>query len=91
MSAKVTFLSKEVDQSTANSSPKLTVPAESVVTRDGFEVVFLVREETATQVPVKIGERMGGRIEIKEGLMRGDNVILRPDPSLSNNTKVKVK
>ncbi|MCZ6776568.1 MAG: efflux RND transporter periplasmic adaptor subunit, partial [Ignavibacteria bacterium] len=90
MSAKVTFFSKEVELSTGNSTPKLTVPAESVVTREGLQVVFLVRGGTATEVHVKTGKRIGDRIEITEGLNRGDNVVLRPDPSLSNNTKVKV-
>ncbi len=60
------------------------------MTRDGLKVVFLVRGGTATEVHVKTGKRIGDRIEITEGLNRGDNVVLRPDPSLSNNTKVRV-
>ncbi|MEK9138633.1 MAG: efflux RND transporter periplasmic adaptor subunit, partial [Bacteroidota bacterium] len=91
MSAKVTFLSKELDKATATASPKLTVPISAVVNRDGADVVLLVRDGVLTEMPVKTGERIGVRIEIREGVMQGDQVVARPDPTLSTGSKIKVR
>lgn len=91
MSAKVTFLSKELDKASSSAPPKLTVPFSSVVNRNGSDAVLLVRDEIVTEVPVKTGERIGMRIEIREGVTQGDQVVARPDPSLSTGSKIKVK
>jgi len=91
MSAKVTFLSKELDKATSTAPPKLTVPLSAVVNRNGADVVLLVREGALTEMPVKTGDRIGVRIEIREGVMQGDQVVARPDPTLSTGSKIKVK
>jgi RND family efflux transporter MFP subunit len=91
MSAKVTFLSKALDAAEAKQTPKLTVPSTSVVARDGKDVVLLVRDETILEATVRIGGRIGERSIIEEGIAQGDKIILRPDPTLTSGTKVKVK
>jgi HlyD family secretion protein len=91
MSAKVTFLSKELDKETSTAPPKLTVPFSAVVSRNGADVVLLVREGALTEMPVKTGERIGARIEIREGVAQGDQVVARPDPTLATGSKIKVK
>jgi len=91
MSAKVTFLSKELDKAASTAPPKLTVPLSAVVNRNGADVVLLVREGALTEMPVKTGERIGARIEIREGVVQGDQVVARPDPTLSTGSKIKVK
>jgi len=91
MSAKVTFLSKELDPAAAQSPPKLTVPFGSVVTRNDKEVVLLVRNGAIIEAPIRTGERMGDRIEVREGLMQGDQVVRRPDPGLTTGSKIKTK
>jgi RND family efflux transporter MFP subunit len=89
MSAKVMFLSKEDDGAKAGASPALTVPLPSVTTRQDRKVVLLVRNGIVTETPVTAGEVMGDRIVITEGLAPGDQVVLRPDPSLTTGSKVK--
>ena len=91
MSAKVAFLSRELDSSSSQQKPVLTVPFSSVVSKDGNETVLLVRDNIVSEVPVSIGARLGDRIEIKEGLTERDQVVLRPLPGLSSSTKVKIK
>jgi multidrug efflux pump subunit AcrA (membrane-fusion protein) len=91
MSAKVTFLSKELDAAAAQSPPKLTVPSGSVVARNDKDIVLLVRNGAIIETPIRAGERIGDRVEIKEGLMQGDQIVLRPDPELSTGSKIKVK
>jgi RND family efflux transporter MFP subunit len=91
MSAKVTFLSKEADSATAQQKPVLTLPASAVTTRDGRNVVLLIRDNVISEVPVVTGIRLGDRLEIREGVMERDQVVSRPLPDLKTSTKVKVK
>jgi RND family efflux transporter MFP subunit len=89
MSAKVMFLSKEDDGARAGTAPILTVPLSSVTTRQDRKVVLQVRNGYVSEVPVTVGEVIGDRIAIREGVAPGDQLVLRPDPSLSTGSKVK--
>ncbi|MBI5471160.1 MAG: efflux RND transporter periplasmic adaptor subunit [Ignavibacteriae bacterium] len=91
MSAKVTFLSKEVAASEAKAPPKLTIPAAALSTRDGKHFVLLVQDETVTEKEISAGEAFGDRIAVTGGLAKGDRVVLRPDPSLTTGSKIKIK
>lgn len=91
MSAKVTFLSKELENVDAQQTPRLTVPAGSVVQRDGKDVVLSVRNDRIVEVPVRTGGTLGDRIVILEGLSQGEKIIQRPEPSLVSGTKVKTQ
>ena len=58
------------------SSPALTVPAASVLLRDGFSYVFTLGEDSRVRlVKVKTGRREGDRIEITEGLAAEETVV----------------
>jgi RND family efflux transporter MFP subunit len=91
MSAKVTFLSKQLENVEAQQTPRLTVPAGSVVQRDGKDVVLSVRNDRIVEVPVRAGGTLGDRIVILEGLSQGEKIIQRPEPSLVSGTKVKTQ
>jgi HlyD family secretion protein len=88
MSAKVQFLSEETSPAAASSGPVLTVPLPAVTTRDGHSVVLLVRDGKIQVTPVVAGEVYGDRIVVREGIVQGDNVVARPDPSLTTGTAV---
>lgn len=91
MSAKVIFLSKELEASAQSAPPKLTIPGNAVINRDGTTMVFLVKDEQVELVRVTTGERIGGRIEVKQGLQQGDRVVVKPDPELSSGAKIKIQ
>ncbi len=91
MSAKVTFLSKEIEKTEAHATPKLTVPSTSVATRDGRDVVLVVRDGRITETAVRVNGRIGESSIITEGLSQGDQIVLRPDPSLKSGSAIKVK
>ncbi len=90
MSAKVTFLSKELDAGAQNGAPKLTIPSNALVTRDGKRFVYAVRGDEVEIVTVTIGDRVGNRVEITQGIQAGDNVVVNPGPDLASGTKVKL-
>jgi HlyD family secretion protein len=91
MSAKVTFLARELaDENGANLS-LLAVPAASVATRDGRQVVYQIKDNRAVEVPVAIGRSMGTLVEIKQGIKEGDKIISKVDDRINDGTKVAAK
>ena len=90
MSAKVIFLNKELEKTTENSTPKISVPASAVATRDGKKIVFLLNGDKVTEAPVVVGEVMGSSIEIKQGVSIGDKVVLHPTEKLSTGSKISL-
>ncbi|MBI2427369.1 MAG: efflux RND transporter periplasmic adaptor subunit [Ignavibacteriales bacterium] len=88
MRAKVNFLSDAKKQETKNSEPKISVPASAVTTRDGQKIVFVVKGDIVEEKAVTLGEIMGSRIEVKQGLSSGEKVVLRPAETLKTGTKI---
>ena len=90
MSAKVLFLSRESTNEEKNEPPVLVVPVKSVVTRDGHDVVFMVKDDKAVEVPVVKGRDLDSYIEIKSGLTEGDKVIDGVSEEIKDGTKIKI-
>ncbi len=91
MSAKVLFLSKQLSASEKNEPPALVVPSASVVNRDGRDVVFMVKDDKAVEVPVVKGRNFDSYIEIKSGLLNGDKVIDKAGDEIKDGTRVKIQ
>ena len=75
----------------ANAAPVLTVASSCIAERNGKKVVFLVKNDTATLVPVVVGREVGNRIEIAQGLSPADPIVLAPPEDLVDGAKVKSK
>jgi len=90
MSAKVLFLSKATKGSQKSQQPVLVVPNTAVVTRNGEKVVFTVKNNTASQIPVTTGQQFNSYIEIKSGLKNGDQIIENVTDQIKDGTKVKI-
>ncbi len=87
MRAKVNFLNAAEEKEEKDSSPKISVPASAVTTRNGQKVVFVAGGETVTETAVVLGAVMGSRIEIVRGVSPGDKVVLRPSEQLATGTR----
>jgi RND family efflux transporter MFP subunit len=88
MSAKVTFLQKAV----ANTQgPKVMVPKLSVQQRDGKPVVLLVNGDHVKVQPVETGGDIGDRVEIKQGLIGGETIIVHGGDTLADGARIKLK
>ena len=75
----------------ADASPGLTVPAASVVMRDGYAYVFTVDAQgIAHRQRVTTGATLGERIEILDGLAAGAQVVERGAGFLGEGDRVKV-
>jgi hypothetical protein len=91
MSAKIAFLPAGAAQDAAVTKPLLSVPSTAVTERNGRQVVYQIKDGEAVEVPVVAGRRMGGLVEIKEGLKPGDKVIARPNGQITAGTRVALK
>ena len=91
MSAKVLFLSKKVSDSERQEPAVLVVPYTSVAKRDGKDVVFMIENDKAVQVPVVTGRDLDSYIEIKSGLAEGDKVVDRVTDEIKDGVNVSVQ
>lgn len=88
MSAKVSFLSREL--SPQELKPRLSLPAQALVSAQGKSLVWRLKDERLEQVAVATGEALGDSLEVLSGLKEGDRVVLNPAPDLKPGDKVKV-
>ena len=89
MNAKVTFL--EPATSATAQSPKVLIPKEAVLTKEGRSLVFLVNDSKATDRAVKVGNELDGRVEVLEGLQGGETVVVRGMEALRDGQRVRMK
>jgi RND family efflux transporter MFP subunit len=93
MSAKVTFLERaeKVAAGAPPPPPTVSVPSEAVVTRNGKQVVFELRESVVSERSIVAGPERQGQYTVKEGLSGGEVLVSRPPESLKDGDEVKVK
>jgi RND family efflux transporter MFP subunit len=87
MSAKVAFLERAV--SAADRQPVTVVPKHALVTRDGAQAVFAVKDGRAVLTRVESGRTIGDLVEVK-GVAVGDKVVVNPRDRLDDGDRVKV-
>ncbi len=68
----------------------ITVPQSAVITFEDSPAVWVVVEDTARRQKVKLGMISGNRIQVTQGLQRGDVVITTGHHKLIENSLVKV-
>ena len=87
MSVKVSFLE---NQPPAAEQPRITVPKGAVRIEEGETYVWTVREGSVQRVGIVRGQETETGIEIKQGLIDGDVVVVSPQANLANGRKVFV-
>jgi RND family efflux transporter MFP subunit len=92
MAAKVSFLTKALDDQALKAAPKLIVPADAVVERDGRRVVFTSADDRAHALPVTVKGSFGeGMLELSDGPVTGTRVVRRPDDKVREGVAIKEK
>jgi HlyD family secretion protein len=85
MSAKVAFLSKPVPP--ADRKPVTALQLGAIVTRDGQQVAFVVKDGKAKQTTVEVGRKVGELVEVRN-LANGERVVLNPGDQIKNGSAV---
>lgn len=91
MSARVSFLSGELDAAAVKEPPKKVVPASAIAERAGAKVVFVLEGDKVRMVPVQLGPAFGGGFELKQGPASGTRLVASPEATLSDGQRVKEK
>jgi len=87
MSAKVSFLSREVTPD--EQKPRVAVNGDALAARDGKTVVFVVRNDRAVAVPVTPGIKVAELTAIEGGVKTGEKAVLKPGADLAPDALVK--
>jgi RND family efflux transporter MFP subunit len=69
----------------------LTVHKDAVLNRQGKNVVFVVKDKRANVYDVTLGEAIGNRFEVINGISKGDMVVIRGNERLKDGKRVKVE
>ena len=89
MSARVAFLEREVGP--GEETPRTAVSAAAVVSREGRQTVFIVRDDRAVEAVITTGGKVGDSVEVRDGVKPGEKVVLDPPKKLKSGSKVKRK
>jgi RND family efflux transporter MFP subunit len=85
MSAKIAFLARPIPPQ--EKQPVVAVRPAAIVSRDGKQVVYVVKDDTVREVPVTTGERIGELIAVN-GVKPGDLLVLAPNDKITDGAKV---
>ncbi|MCT4619958.1 MAG: efflux RND transporter periplasmic adaptor subunit [Marinisporobacter sp.] len=68
----------------------ITIPSDSVVVKEGKEVVFLVNNNQSIMKEVSLGLDNGKEVEVLDGLKVGDAIVIKGQNYLDEGNKVKI-
>jgi membrane fusion protein, multidrug efflux system len=66
----------------------IVIPVSAVQTRYGTSLVFIVRNNVLASAEVKLGDRLGPKVEILEGVEPGVTIVAEGVEGLNNGTRV---
>lgn len=69
----------------------LQVPASALFRHDGGWALFIAEDGKVHRRPVELGQRGGFVVEIRAGTAEGDQVILHPDDSIQDGSRVRIR
>jgi len=90
MNAKATFLQKP-DQGEKTEASRVTAPKSAINQRDGKSIVFVFNDGRVVSQQVTVGNEIGDRVEIKQGLAGGEQIIIHGAENLTDGSHVRVK
>jgi len=88
MSAKVAFLSREIRDD--EKQPHTALLESAILTQDGNNSVFLIKENRVIKTPITVGARFGDMVEVLSGVKAGDRVVLQPLERIKNGSRIKI-
>ena len=89
MSARVSFLSKAIDDASKDEKPKKVVAADAVAERNGGKVVFAINDGRLHMIPVKVGGSVGSAVELLDGPPQGTKVVSNPTSEMTDGQRIK--
>jgi HlyD family secretion protein len=95
MNARVAFLAsdmaREKGQGAASVPTLIFIPSAAIRDSSGKKSVFVVLDGRASEKTIKVGNTSSRGVEISEGLIGGEEIVMNPPPDLKNGDRVKSK
>ncbi len=91
MSARVSFLEKELDEAKLKAPEKIVVPSTALVDKHGEKAVFVVEDGKVRLVPVRVGAPFGSGFELESGPPPKTRVVKDPPKELVDGQAVAEK
>ena len=88
MGAKVVF--EAHDAQIAAAPRRVFVPEAAIVQSGGRAFVWIMQDGAVRQQAVDVGPARGDRIEVRQGLLGGESLVLSPPAGLKDGSKVKL-
>jgi RND family efflux transporter MFP subunit len=80
-----------VDLHIPRNTPTLMVPAEAIIfNRNGLQVA-VIEDGTARIKKISVARDLGTRVEVRDGISQGDQVILNPAVNLAEGSRVQAR
>lgn len=89
MSARVSFLSGELDKEAMKAPPKTIVPASAVQELNGAKIVYRLESGVVRITPVTLGPAFGTGFEVQSGISSGTRIVNNPPQGLADGQKIK--
>ncbi len=89
MSARVSFLSGELDKEAMKAPPKTIVPGSAIADLNGSKVVYRLESGVVRVTPVTLGPAFGTGFEVQSGVVSGTRIVNNPPPTLADGQKIK--
>ena len=86
MNANVAFIAEHQETEQDGMAASITIPAAAL--RDG-KTVFILQDRQAVERSVAVRGTTSAGVEISDGLIGGEDLILNPDPDLKDGDRVK--
>jgi RND family efflux transporter MFP subunit len=88
MSAKVAFLSREIEKD--EEGPRTALNSSALITRNGKKFVFLIQGNRVVETKITTGRILGDMTEVLSGVKAGDKVAIKPLNELRDGKRIKV-
>lgn len=88
MSAKAAFISRPLKED--ELKPRTVVEKSAVVAKDSSKFVFVIKDGTAEEAQVKLGDKIGDSFEVLSGVRAGEQVVLSPPHNLKSGSRVRI-
>jgi RND family efflux transporter MFP subunit len=89
MSARVSFLTSELDAEAIKAKPKTVVPSNGIASVGGAKVVYVVDDGKVRVTPVTLGPAFGSGFELTRGPPPGTRIVKNPPPGLADGQPIK--
>ena len=73
-------MTAEVEISMPRRENVLAIPSEAILIDHGYDVCFVVHEDSLERRQVKLGKTTRELVEVTQGLEAGEQVVLNPQP-----------